>query len=132
MATHVQILGWLMIGSSVLTAMLSVLAFLGASFLGSAAMVRFQGEFGPEAPTLFALLVSVLGVLTAIVAALSAAAGIGILQYRPWGRTLGLVVAAVMLTKIPIGTGIGIYAFWVLLSAEGREHYRHRSVPGYA
>jgi hypothetical protein len=77
---------------------------------------------------MIAAIVSIIGVFTAVVAGLSAAAGIGILQYRTWGRVLALIAASVYLTKIPIGTAIGIYAFWVLLSVDGREHFRTHSV----
>jgi len=33
----------------------------------------------------------------------------------------------VMLIKIPFGTALGIYAFWVLLSQRGREYYERKS-----
>jgi hypothetical protein len=48
-------------------------------------------------------------------------AGVGLLRLRPWARILGIVVAILNLIHIPIGTAVGIYALWVLLSRE-TEH----------
>ncbi|MFN0101333.1 MAG: hypothetical protein ACKV2U_04500 [Bryobacteraceae bacterium] len=43
-----------------------------------------------------------------------AVCGRGILQWKPWARTLGMMVSAVNMLHVPIGTGVGIYALWVL------------------
>ena len=45
-----------------------------------------------------------------------AAAGVGLLQHKSWGRVLAIIMSIVMLFKFPIGTAIGIYALWVLFS----------------
>jgi hypothetical protein len=45
-------------------------------------------------------------------------AGVGLLKFRPWARILAIVVAIINLIHIPIGTAVGIYALWVLLSGE--------------
>jgi hypothetical protein len=45
-------------------------------------------------------------------------AGVGLLKSQPWARVLGIVVGVFYLIHIPIGTAIGIYALWVLLSRE--------------
>jgi len=45
-------------------------------------------------------------------------AGIGLLKQRNWARILTLIVSAVGLIDIPVGTGLGIYAFWVLTRSE--------------
>jgi hypothetical protein len=42
-------------------------------------------------------------------------AGIGLLRFRPWGRILTLVVSVLGIIDFPVGTALGIYAFWVLL-----------------
>jgi hypothetical protein len=44
--------------------------------------------------------------------------GWGLLQRRPWARTLGIVLAAVSLIRFPVGTIFGIYALWVLFNRE--------------
>jgi hypothetical protein len=48
-------------------------------------------------------------------------AGIGMLQFRPWGRILGIVVSALDLVHVPFGTALGIYGLWALLSSEGER-----------
>jgi hypothetical protein len=45
-------------------------------------------------------------------------AGIGLLQFKPWARILAIIVSALDLIHIPLGTALGIYGFWVLLSRE--------------
>jgi hypothetical protein len=44
--------------------------------------------------------------------------GIGLLKRRPWARIAGIVLSIVGMTAIPIGTALGIYGLWVLLSKE--------------
>ncbi|MGH9581434.1 MAG: hypothetical protein ACRD4O_00670 [Bryobacteraceae bacterium] len=46
--------------------------------------------------------------------------GWGLLQFRPWARILMIVISALNLLHVPIGTAIGVYGLWVLLSNEGR------------
>jgi len=47
----------------------------------------------------------------------------GIGQKKPWGRTLGIVVGAISLAGVPLGTALGIYALVVLLSQEGKAQF---------
>ena len=49
--------------------------------------------------------------------------GFSLLRRRPWGRTLGIVVAILSLLKFPIGTALGIYTLWVLVPAESAAEY---------
>ena len=58
----------------------------------------------------------------------AAAAGVGLLQYQSWGRAVALVVATILLFKVPLGTALGIYAYWVLLSERGRQHFQQHAV----
>jgi hypothetical protein len=44
--------------------------------------------------------------------------GIGLLKGQSWARILMIVVSALGLLSIPIGTAIGIYGLWVLLNEE--------------
>jgi hypothetical protein len=41
-------------------------------------------------------------------------AGIGLLKFHNWGRILTFVVSILGLLDFPVGTGLGIYALWVL------------------
>lgn len=45
-------------------------------------------------------------------------AGFGLLRLYPWARLLTIVLSALNLLNVPIGTALGIYGLWVLLQAE--------------
>jgi hypothetical protein len=60
------------------------------------------------------LLAAILVVYSLLIAVPMAIAGRGILQWQPWAKTLGLVISAINMLFFPIGTGVGIYALWVL------------------
>lgn len=126
MATHVNILAWLFIGSAVLSGM-----FGFALLIAPRILQMIPIPIPPDVPfdiVQFVTAISgILGTVILIVAAATAAAGVGLLQYQSWGRILALVMAAVMIIKIPFGTAVGIYAFWVLLSERGREFYERQS-----
>jgi len=126
MATHVTILGWLFIGNSVLCAFLGITLFMVRPFL-SGLSIRVPPDV-PFDPIQLALALSgIIGMAMLVIAGLTAAAGVGLLQYQTWARTLALIMAAVIMLKVPLGTALGIYAFWVLLSERGREHYQVQS-----
>ena len=126
MATHVQILGWLFIGSAVLYGMLGFALLIAPKILQNLPIPN-----PPDVPfdvvQFVTSIAGLVGTAILLVAAGSAAAGIGLLQYQTWGRILALVMSAIMLIKIPFGTALGIYAFWVLLSQRGRDHYEARA-----
>lgn len=44
------------------------------------------------------------------------AAGGGLLSKAKWARPLGIVASVICLPTIPIGTAVGIFGLWVLLS----------------
>jgi hypothetical protein len=49
---------------------------------------------------------------------------VGLLHYRNWGRILTIVLSVLRLLEFPFGTATAVYSFWVLLSQDGRDHYR--------
>jgi len=126
MATHVQILAWLFIGSAVLYGMLGLALLIAPAILQNLPITP-----PPDVPfdviQFVSSIAGLIGTAILLVAAGSAAAGIGLMQYQSWGRVLALIMSAVMLIKIPFGTALGIYAFWVLLSQRGREYYDRKS-----
>lgn len=44
--------------------------------------------------------------------------GIALLRYKNWGRILILILSAIDLMNIPLGTALGIYSIWVLVQPE--------------
>jgi len=126
METHVNILAWLFIGSAILYAMLGLVLLIAPKILQELPIPT-----PPDVPFDIVNLVTAVGGILAMVilgvAAGTAAAGIGLLQYQTWGRTLALVMSAINLIKLPFGTALGIYGFWVLLSERGRVFYERQS-----
>jgi hypothetical protein len=51
------------------------------------------------------------------------AAGLGLGRRRASGRTAALVLAVPNLLLLPLGTALGMYAFWVLLNNDARREF---------
>jgi hypothetical protein len=61
-------------------------------------------------------------ILVGVIAAAQLIAAWGLLERRPWGRILALIVGILALIHIPFGTALGIYTLWVLLPASPQEY----------
>jgi len=59
-----------------------------------------------------------------IVSALGIIAGWGLIERRPWARTMAIVFGCLALLNIPLGTALGIYTLWVLGSSDSGRQYR--------
>ena len=57
------------------------------------------------------------------VAAAAFMAGWGLIQRRPWARTLTIVLGILALLHPPFATALGIYTLWVLLPSEAAHEY---------
>jgi hypothetical protein len=120
---HARVLGILWIALSALRLMKGVGGFLGAR------MVRFLGgswSGGPGWPVPYFLprLLSVLGLAMLILAVGGFVAGWGLMERRPWARTLTIVLGVIALLHPILGTILGIYTLWVLLPAQSDEEWR--------
>ena len=117
MDTHVKVLAFLYIifgvlGTIVGLGLMALLSFIGVAGAASdpdAWMALPILGFTGAALGAFILILSLPGIF----------AGIGLLKYRPWARILTIVLSALNLMNFPIGTIIGIYGLWVMLSDEG-------------
>jgi hypothetical protein len=121
MQQHVRILGWLFI---VYSAIIDVIALIVLAVLGGAGALSgdrqafmVTGAVGVGI-AIFLFLISIPGIL----------AGLGLLKYQQWARILALVLAVLHLFSIPIGTALGIYAFWVLLNPQVTPLFEARGV----
>ena len=120
MDTHVRVLAVL----HIVMGGIGIVIGLGCLLLfgGIAGVVGIAGV--PEDPdALVAIpILSLIGgaiFLVALILSLpSIIAGIGLLKFRPWARILTIILCAIDLLSVPIGTAIGIYGLWVLLSRE--------------
>lgn len=114
LAQHITILGWLLVVSNLILALIGGLIFLLLTGIGAAS---------GEAEALAVL--SVVGIFVAglmlVLALPGIAAGYGVLRHANWGRILAIVVAILSLLCFPIGTMVGLYALWVLLQESAPE-----------
>jgi hypothetical protein len=128
MNTHINILAWLLIGSGVLTGLGGLmLLFAGRVLRHLPLWMLGDAQMPPGIPHFAAWVTGMLGFGALAIAAAEAVAGVGLLQYQSWARVFAIVVAVLSLFHFPLGTGIAIYAFWVLLSQEGQRYYKWRS-----
>jgi hypothetical protein len=117
--THVKVLAWILIISAIFMAVpgLSLILFPG---------MMMAGHLFP-APHLMGPLFLVISLVFITIPAGIAFTGVGLLQYREWGRAVATILAIFMLIGFPFFTAIGIYALWVLNSREGSNSYKLRS-----
>src|ERR1700675_446055 len=116
METHVKILAVLYLVVSAVGILLALAFFLATgvvtAIVGTAAEPSAASiaipiiRLGGTALACFFLALSVPGVVV----------GLGLLNLRPWARVLGIVVSALTLLHIPVGTALGVYGLWVLFS----------------
>ena len=128
MQTHVKVLGvvYLAVGGCMLLAALFLFLTLGgvAGIVGATAepqdaaiaipVLRFAGTALAAFFTLFSLP--------------SLITGYGLLNYKPWARVVGIVLSAISLINIPIGTVVGAYGLWVLLNQETERLFNNLPV----
>ena len=124
MEQHIKIVAILNIvlgGLGVLTA-LFVLLFFG----GLAGIASFDPGSNSRAED--GAVLGIIGGVAFIVIALfsvpSVIGGVGLLKFREWARILMIVLSALNLMNIPLGTALGIYGLWALTMDETRVLFR--------
>jgi hypothetical protein len=104
----------------------SAFALLG----GAAVMIVAQVIFGPNsefksgAPPFLHGFMMGLGLFLLVKALAGIAAGVGLRQRADWARVLSIVLGFFELLHVPLGTALGIYTIWVLLSPNAENEYR--------
>jgi len=128
MRDHVKILGILHIvfGSLGIVGALVVLLIFG----GLAGIVGSSIDTGDVDRTTGMAVLGGIGLVVFIVIALlsvpSLIAGFGLLKYKPWARILTIVLSALDLVHVPLGTALGVYGLWVLLNQQTEALFRAR------
>jgi len=118
MDMHVKVLGVLYLA---LSAFFLVIALLIVVTLGgTAGIVGAAAE--PQDAAIAIPVIGIAGTALAIFLVVFAlpglATGYGLLTYRPWARVVGIVLSAISLVNIPLGTVLGAYGLWVLLNKD--------------
>jgi hypothetical protein len=116
LAGHIRMLGILWLAAS-------AFRVLGALLVGFTARIWMpHAPFEMQAP-----LAGVIGLAALLIGASGAAgflAGWGLLEHKPWSRTLAIVLGVLSLFDLPFGTALGIYTLWVLLPSSNEEEFR--------
>ena len=115
---HVHLLGILWIAYSALHLLAGVVLMIVANTIFG------HGRFETGAPAFLQPLLSTIAILLLIKAVLGIAAGWGLMQRLDWARVLAIVLAFLSLFNPPLGTALGIYTLWVLLSKDADVEYR--------
>jgi hypothetical protein len=126
MHTHVKVVGVLHIILGALGVFLALFILLAAGTAvgivsssadaDAARAIPFIGLFGTFA-AVFMLILGLPGVIV----------GIGLLYFKPWARVLGIVISALDLIHVPLGTLLGVYGLWVLLNKDTEPLFRRTS-----
>lgn len=119
---HLSILGvlWIIVGIVFLIPASALFFVSGAAHFVIHDNV-FAHTFGPAVMTFIGgtfLVLAVGGILV----------GIGLRDRKPWARTVAIVLGILSLFHPPVGTALGIYTLWVLISDDGGVEY-HRLSP---
>jgi len=129
---HIKILGVLNIVMGGLTALVGVVALLAmgsiAGFVAASLSSVSHAEFQDTAVSV--PVIAGIGVAIAIFFCLlglpAILGGWGLLRFRPWARLLTIVLSVLHLFHIPLGTALGVYGLWVLLSPESQAIFANR------
>ena len=116
---HLRTLGILwMIGSSILLFPALILMLLGSvvhfSIPGTEQVARIIGPF-----VLF-----LIGSIFLLVSACGIFVGWGLMKHQSWARIAGIILGVMVLFHFPLGTALGVYTLWVLLSDDGTQYQR--------
>ena len=111
MQKHIQLLGVIYIAYHAIGLMIAWMIWGILSGVGI-----MSGD--PQAAGIMTLIGSVLAGLVLVLAVPGIIGGIGILKGWWWARYLVLVLALFNLLRVPLGTILGIYSFWVLMQDE--------------
>jgi hypothetical protein len=123
MDKHVTIVASLRIGFSVVMIMFAI--FLFALLFGIGIVTGDR-----TAMWILTLVGGLLGIFFLVLGLPGLVGGIGLLSRRPWARILVLIVSAMDLVNIPVGTVFGAYSIWVLTHEETAATFQRR--PGHA
>lgn len=129
MDTHVKVAAWLRIVSSAF-----YLVGVGVLMLFAGGLTALMGASGDAEAARAAPWIMVMMTGVATVLGVSALPGLvtgwGLLTYRPWARILNIVLSALDLFAVPVGTALGAYSLWVMFQPETAALFEGREAPG--
>ena len=94
---------------------------------GGVLLIVSHTIFGPSSngdhPAFLHPLLTGIAFFLLLKAGVSLIAGFGLLERQSWGRPLALVMAFLALLNVPLGTALGVYTLWVLMSPRADVEY---------
>lgn len=118
MQTHVKVLGVLYLAVGACMLLLALFLFLTMGSVAGIVGATAEPQDAAIAIPVIGLAGTALAAMLGIFSLPSLITGYGLLYFKQWARIVGIVLSAVSLINIPIGTAIGAYGLWVLLNKE--------------
>ena len=116
MRQHVPIIAWLNIAGSILGLLAGIFVMIFLPAIGVLSNDR-------DALGVLALIGFGVGIFMVALALPGLLAGFGLLRRKNWGRVLAIIVSALNLLNVPIGTLIGGYSLWVLFQDAASAYF---------
>jgi hypothetical protein len=117
METHVKVLGVLHVAMSAIGILFAILMMLIVG--GAAGIVGASGDPNAHVALPFIGITGMALVIFTLALSLpGVVVGIGLIRLRPWARIFGIVLSIFDLVWVPLGTIIGAYGLFVLLSKD--------------
>jgi hypothetical protein len=121
MREHIRILGILNVIMGCFVALIGVVALIVMGGVAGVVSATASAEdVGITGPVLAAIGVGV-AIFFLVIAAPTIIGGWGLMKFKPWSRVLMIILSVLHLFHIPLGTALGVYGLWVLLSDEGKH-----------
>jgi hypothetical protein len=129
MREHVRLLAIIQLVWSAIGFLLGVLAlfFFGGIGMMVATEAATSDPDAAAAPAIVGLIVVGLALLMLVLTIPGALAGWGLLNGKSWARILTIVLSALNLVNVPIGTALGIYGIWVMVNPEVEAQFSGRA-----
>lgn len=116
---HLRTLGilWMIVGAMTLVPALILMLLSSVAHIAIPFSDTLVRELGP-------LVLMIVGAGFLLVGAGGVLVGWGLIGHQPWARIVAIVVGVLALIHPPLGTILGIYTLWVLLSHNAELEYQ--------
>jgi F0F1-type ATP synthase membrane subunit a len=111
MEKHITTVAALHIGLSIFGIIIGAFIFIILTAIGFASRDE-------DALAVLAAIGTIVSIFLFVLSVPGIIGGIGLLKRKEWARILILIVSAIDLINIPIGTALGVYSIWVLVNDE--------------
>lgn len=129
MSTHIKVLGILHIVFGFFGLLIGFLVLLFFGGIGAFVGMTDHGDGAAVALPILGTIGMIVFVFAAVLSLPGIIAGFGLVARKPWARTLTIVLSALELLHVPLGTILGVYGLWVLLSAGSEQLFQPSNYP---